>query len=64
MFTMLGVLGLVVRTLLLTYRYLPLNPWTCRVSFKGGNNVTLRGSTDPDWGWVDGHGQAVSRSYT
>lgn len=26
-------------------------------SFIGGNNVTLRGSTDPDWGWVDGHGQ-------
>ncbi|KAJ7457835.1 pectin lyase-like protein [Mycena latifolia] len=21
-------------------------------------NVTLRGSTDPKWGWVDGHGQA------
>lgn len=20
--------------------------------------MTLRGSTDPDWGWVDGHGQA------
>ncbi|KAI0800509.1 pectin lyase fold/virulence factor [Fomes fomentarius] len=27
-------------------------------TFTGGNNVTLRGSTDPDWGWVDGHGQA------
>ncbi|KAG2116331.1 glycoside hydrolase family 28 protein [Suillus cothurnatus] len=26
-------------------------------SFTGGNNVTLRGNTDPDWGWVDGHGQ-------
>jgi polygalacturonase len=26
-------------------------------SFIGGNNVTLRGNTDPDWGWVDGHGQ-------
>ncbi|KIY67535.1 glycoside hydrolase family 28 protein [Cylindrobasidium torrendii FP15055 ss-10] len=25
--------------------------------FSGGTNVTLRGSTDPDWGWVDGHGQ-------
>ncbi|KAF5332966.1 hypothetical protein D9758_018696 [Tetrapyrgos nigripes] len=24
----------------------------------GGNNVTLRGSTDPVSGWVDGHGQA------
>ncbi|KAK7063605.1 pectin lyase-like protein [Favolaschia claudopus] len=27
-------------------------------TFSGGNNVTLRGSTDPKWGWVDGHGQA------
>ncbi|KAG1742701.1 glycoside hydrolase family 28 protein [Suillus paluster] len=27
------------------------------ISFTGGNNVTLRGNTDPDWGWVDGHGQ-------
>lgn len=26
-------------------------------SFIGGNNVTLRGNADPDWGWVDGHGQ-------
>ncbi|KAF7307636.1 Glycoside hydrolase family 28 protein [Mycena indigotica] len=26
-------------------------------TFSGGNNVTLRGSTDPKWGWVDGHGQ-------
>ncbi|KAG2140164.1 pectin lyase-like protein [Suillus clintonianus] len=26
------------------------------ISFTG-NNVTLRGNTDPDWGWVDGHGQ-------
>lgn len=25
-----------------------------------GTNVTLRGTTDPQWGWVDGHGQAVS----
>ena len=30
-----------------------------RFTFTGGTNVTLRGSTDPDWGWVDGHGQAV-----
>lgn len=28
-------------------------------TFSGGNNVTLRGSTDPEWGWVDAHGQAV-----
>jgi len=27
-------------------------------TFTGGNNVTLRGSTDSKWGWVDGHGQA------
>ncbi|KAG5338204.1 hypothetical protein C0989_007991 [Termitomyces sp. Mn162] len=27
-------------------------------TFSGGNNVTLRGSTDPNWGWIDGHGQA------
>jgi len=27
-------------------------------AFTGGNNVTLRGSLDPNWGWVDGHGQA------
>ena len=30
-----------------------------RFSFNGGRNVTLRGSTDPEWGWIDGHGQAV-----
>ncbi|PFH47780.1 glycoside hydrolase family 28 protein [Amanita thiersii Skay4041] len=27
-------------------------------SFNGGTNVTLRGSRKPNWGWVDGHGQA------
>ncbi|KAJ7729082.1 pectin lyase fold/virulence factor [Mycena maculata] len=27
-------------------------------TFSGGDNVTLRGSTDPHWGWVDAHGQA------
>ncbi|KAJ8454667.1 hypothetical protein ONZ45_g19214 [Pleurotus djamor] len=27
-------------------------------SFTGGTNVTLRGTTDPQWGWVDAHGQA------
>ncbi|KAG6856118.1 hypothetical protein H0H87_007332 [Tephrocybe sp. NHM501043] len=27
-------------------------------TFSGGNNVTLRGTTDPNWGWIDGHGQA------
>ncbi|KAJ3849024.1 pectin lyase-like protein [Lentinula lateritia] len=30
----------------------------CRFDFTGGTNVTLQGSTDPDWGWIDGHGQA------
>ncbi|KAK7051487.1 hypothetical protein VNI00_004461 [Paramarasmius palmivorus] len=25
--------------------------------FSGGTNVTLRGSKDPNWGWVDAHGQ-------
>ena len=29
-----------------------------RFAFSGGNNVTLRGSRNPNWGWVDGHGQA------
>ncbi|KAI0095175.1 pectin lyase-like protein [Irpex rosettiformis] len=28
------------------------------VAFSGGNNVTLRGTTDPTWGWVDAHGQS------
>lgn len=27
-------------------------------TFAGGTNVTLAGSTDPQWGWVDSHGQA------
>ncbi|KAJ3785430.1 pectin lyase fold/virulence factor [Lentinula aff. detonsa] len=26
--------------------------------FTGGTNITLQGSTDPNWGWIDGHGQA------
>ncbi|KAF8152112.1 pectin lyase-like protein [Mycena galopus ATCC 62051] len=28
------------------------------ITFAGGTNVTLRGTTDPKWGWIDGHGQA------
>ncbi|KIK03625.1 glycoside hydrolase family 28 protein, partial [Laccaria amethystina LaAM-08-1] len=28
------------------------------ITFTGGTNVTLRGSLDPHWGWIDGHGQA------
>jgi hypothetical protein len=31
-----------------------------RIAFTGGTNVTLRGSLNPKWGWIDGHGQAVS----
>ncbi|KAJ8085227.1 hypothetical protein PM082_004021 [Marasmius tenuissimus] len=27
-------------------------------TWTGGKNVTLRGSKDPKWGWVDAHGQA------
>ncbi|KAL0065013.1 hypothetical protein AAF712_008006 [Marasmius tenuissimus] len=27
-------------------------------TWTGGKNVTLRGSEDPEWGWVDAHGQA------
>lgn len=39
-----------------------LNTYT-RFTFSGGTNVTLRGVTDPNWGWVDAHGQAVSPLY-
>ncbi|KXN83335.1 putative exopolygalacturonase C [Leucoagaricus sp. SymC.cos] len=28
------------------------------ITFNGGTNVTLRGTTDPQWGWIDAHGQA------
>ncbi|KAJ7336379.1 pectin lyase-like protein [Mycena albidolilacea] len=28
------------------------------MTFTGGTNVTLRGTTDREWGWIDGHGQA------
>ncbi|KAF9473888.1 pectin lyase-like protein [Pholiota conissans] len=27
------------------------------LTFTGGTNVTLRGSLNPKWGWIDGHGQ-------
>ncbi|KAJ7830641.1 pectin lyase-like protein [Mycena olivaceomarginata] len=30
-------------------------PW---MTFTGGTNVTLRGTADREWGWIDGHGQA------
>ncbi|KAJ7334759.1 pectin lyase-like protein [Mycena albidolilacea] len=29
------------------------------MTFAGGTNVTLRGTTDCEWGWINGHGQAV-----
>ena len=32
---------------------------TARFVFAGGTNITLCGSTDPKWGWIDGKGQAV-----
>ncbi|KAJ3574359.1 hypothetical protein NP233_g1824 [Leucocoprinus birnbaumii] len=32
-----------------------VNYW---ITFTGGNNVTLRGSTESEWGWIDAHGQA------
>lgn len=34
-----------------------------RITFTGGTNVTLRGSTDPKWGWIDGHGQPVRERF-
>ena len=30
-----------------------------RFAFTGGSNVTLEGSTNPSWGWVNSHGQQV-----
>ncbi len=30
-----------------------------RFAFSGGSNVTLEGSTDPHWGWVNSYGQQV-----
>ena len=32
-----------------------------RITFTGGTNVTLRGTSDPKWGWIDAHGQQVSK---
>ncbi|KAJ7695337.1 pectin lyase-like protein [Mycena olivaceomarginata] len=29
-----------------------------RMTFTGGTNITLRGTSDREWGWIDGHGQA------
>ena len=34
-------------------------PTSLRITFAGGNNVTLEGSQDPHSGWVDSHGQSV-----
>ena len=36
-----------------------LTPTLPRFKFAGGSNVTLEGSTDPHWGWVNSHGQQV-----
>ena len=30
--------------------------------FSGGSNVTLEGSRDPQWGWVNSHGQQVGET--
>ena len=32
-----------------------------RITFTGGTNVTLRGTSDPKWGWIDAHGQQASK---
>ncbi|KAG6847901.1 hypothetical protein H0H93_005065 [Arthromyces matolae] len=42
----------------LGFTVLNLVPVLPSFTFTGGNNVTLRGSTDPNWGWIDGHDQA------
>ena len=34
-------------------------PTFLRFTFTGGSNVKLEGSTDPQWGWVNSHGQQV-----
>ena len=36
-----------------------LTPTFRRFMFTGGSNVTLEGSQDPRWGWVNSHGQQV-----
>ena len=36
-----------------------LTPILSRFMFTGGSNVTLEGSTDPYWGWVNSYGQQV-----
>jgi hypothetical protein len=41
------------------HAYTLISP-TGRFRFSGGTNVTLEGSTDPHWGWVDAHGQQVN----
>jgi hypothetical protein len=34
-----------------------------RFTFTGGSNVTLQGSQQPNWGWVDSNGQQVGRKH-
>lgn len=36
-----------------------LTPACFRFAFSGGSNVTLKGSQDPNWGWVNSNGQQV-----
>ena len=36
-----------------------ISPAVLRFEFTGGSNVTLEGSTDPHWGWVNSYGQQV-----
>lgn len=38
-----------------------LMPTFLRFPFTGGYNVTLEGSRDPRWGWVNSHGQQVGK---
>lgn len=34
-------------------------PIFLRITFTGGTNIRLQGSTDPQWGWIDANGQKV-----
>ena len=39
-----------------------LTPTRFRFAFSGGTNVTLEGSQDPNWGWVNANGQKVGEN--
>ena len=50
------------RKMVSSYSFLPNDIFTLtslRFQFSGGSNVTLEGSQDPHWGWVNSHGQQV-----